>query len=164
MNSPFPTSFNGNGFLFGADLFSLLLMTSLSLMIGVVFCQQLWHDRKEPIGPAWAFCALFLAICTSTVIIWVPEIVYNVAYAEADQTLRDTLQNVKRICHVISLFPFIYYFAMLWVWRIEIILKLKAPSAKVWDDHRAGRLKQLIAVGGVCCVFATSVAIGRTFS
>ena len=159
-----PTSFDGNGFLFAGDLFALLMITSLSSVIATVFGRLLWASRHEARGPAWAFCSLVFAACIAAIIRYPPEIVYSISYGEVSQHTRDVIQNIKRVCNVVSMFPAIFWLSTVYVWRNEIILRLKAPTARIWVDYRFSQGKGLLfSVTGLSFVLSTAIALGRYF-
>ncbi|MBD8734879.1 hypothetical protein [Sphingomonas sp. CFBP 13706] len=163
-NSPYPDSFLGNGFLFGGALFALVLMTCFAILIFTVFAKQLWYDRHQGINPASIFCSVFLTISCAMIIRCAPEAVWMISYAELDRYQRATVGNVKRFLDLFALFPVGLWMSLILMWKDEILLKLKAPTARIWVDYRITPLKRVLPLAALCMAFALFVTLGRAYS
>jgi hypothetical protein len=162
--SPFPVSFDGNGALYASALFTLLIVCSLTIMVGFAHAQRLWIDRKEGKTLAWAFRTLVVSVCTAAFIRAAPEVVYMIAYADASAATLQAILIVKRLMDTITLVPFLGWVSMVWLYGTEIEFAIKRPASRMWIDHRSHRLKRFATVVILSAAFAVTVTAGRLFT
>jgi hypothetical protein len=161
--SPYPDSFMGNGLLFGGALFALVLMSSFAVLVGSIFAKQLWCDRRTGLDPSNALCSVFATICAAMLIRCAPEAIWMISYAELSHASRNAIANVKRFLDLFALVPVALWMSVVICWKDELLLKLKAPTARIYIDYRLTPLRRVIPLAGLCFAFALFVTLGRAY-
>lgn len=162
--SPFPVSFDGNGFLYAAALFTLIVITSLATMVGITHVQRLWSDRGTGKTLVWAFRTFVTAVCAAAIVRCAPEVVYMVAYADASASTLQTILVIKRALDVFAIVPVLLWMSIVWLYGPEIEFAIKYPAGKMWTDHRLHRLRRFAGVVGLAGLLAITVTLGRLFT
>jgi hypothetical protein len=161
--SPFPVSFDGNGVLYAAALFVLIVITSLATMVGIAHAQRLWADRAQGKTLAWAFRTLITAVCAASIIRCSPEVVYMIAYADASAETLQSILVIKRSLDVFAIVPVLLWMSIVWLYGPEIEFAMKYPAGKMWTDHRLHRLRRFASIVGLAGALAVTVTLGRLF-
>lgn len=162
--SPFPVSFDGSGALYGAALFVLIVITCLSVMLGIAHAQRLWTDRRQGKTLVWAFRSFVAAVCVAAIVRCAPEVVYMIAYADAAPATLQSILLVKRALDVFAIVPVLSWMSIVWLYGPEIEFAIKYPVSKMWTDHRLHRLRRFSSVVGLEGAFAITVTVGRLLS
>lgn len=160
-NSPFPVSYDGSGLMFGFASFALIVICSLSMMLGSLLINHLWKDRTVGYDAVAAIRSLVLAFCVAAFIRSSPEVAYNISYAEASPDTLRTILFIKRVCDSITLIPFMVWTGTFWVWYPDIVLKLRSPQSLVWSDHRLASLKRFVSIVLLSAALASVITLGR---
>ncbi|WP_198526976.1 hypothetical protein [Sphingomonas sp. Ant20] len=161
--SPYPASFMENGYLFGAALFTMVLISMFSAMLLPLFAKQLWKDRRDGFTPANAFCATFTAICIGMIVLCSPEAFWMINYADMSVANRTITMNIIRCLDFLVLVPVGIWMTILICYRNEILLRLKAPTVRIWNDYRFTPLLRVLPLAGLCFAFALFITLGRAF-
>lgn len=163
-HSPFPVSYDGSGMMFGFALFSLIVIASLSMMIGSLLVNHLFKDRRCGYDGVAALRSLVLAFCVAAFIRCSPEVAYNVAYAEASPSTLQTILFTKRVCDTITLIPFMIWAGTFWAWYPDMVLKLRSTTSMVWSDNRLASLKRFISIVLLSGALASAITLGRALN
>lgn len=163
-HNPFPVSYDGSGIMFGFALFSLIVIASLSLMIGSMLVNHLFKDRAYGYDGVSALRSLVLAFCVAAFIRCSPEIAYNIAYAEASPSTLQTILFTKRVCDTITLIPFMIWAGTFWAWYPDMVLKLRSTRSMVWTDNRLASLRRFASIVLLSATLAGAITLGRAFS
>jgi hypothetical protein len=108
--SPFPASFQGNPFLYGATLASLLTIGVLGVLIVRWMARDLWRDRHvdHPRSIAFLFRLMILIAGTVATLRTLPEVIFMTCYGDpgVSADLLSLILTVKRVLDIVSL-PFV---------------------------------------------------------
>lgn len=162
-SSPFPASFDGSGGLFAFVLFAMIVASTLALTLWIVQAKQLWADRRFGRDPSWALNSLVLAVCTGIMMRCIPDATYMISFGDAAPVTIQRILTVKRVMDFMFLAPVIYWMAVFWMYRSDIMLKLRSPSNIVYSDFRFAQLKRFAGLVSMSFGLAVAVTLGRLY-
>jgi hypothetical protein len=103
--SPYPASFNGNPWLYGMSLASLMAITMFSAIVCGWMMRDIWRDRfnDHPTTPVFLFRLMVAIISFTAFLRCLPEVAYMTCYGEVTGDTMGQILTVKRMADVIAL-------------------------------------------------------------
>lgn len=165
--SPYPASFNGNPWLYGMSLASLMAITMFGVTVAGWMARDIWRDRFHdyPTSPAFLFRAMVMIISFTAFIRCVPEVAYMTLYGEVTGDTMSTILSVKRAMDVLALPSVVSWMTILVLIYPFVIIALKAQRVSgmnaidplsVWP-----RLMRPLAVLFSILVIASLMAVAK---
>lgn len=160
--SRFPISYNGDGWLYWVALFGLIVMCLLMLQTALAIGNQIWDDRKRPMGATFAHRMTFFLVCITEIVRNAPEVAYRVAWGEVTPATLQLILTVKESLNILAAatlfcwFLIHHYFEPLWT------LKLDSPSNRVWGGNTRF-IKHAVTVAFLAAILAGSITFYKAF-
>lgn len=164
--SPYPPSFDGNPWLYGSALASLItigIINAINLRWMVV---DLYADRyrSHPLSVLFLFRTMIGLLSLVGVVRCFPEVVYLTCYGEVTGYWMGVILTVKRVADTISLPGVILWTGILNVTYSRMVLALttveqRAVQIDPWQQwHRLGKP---LAILGMILLCASLIAVAK---
>lgn len=126
--SPYPASFNGNPWLYGMSLASLMAITMFGAIVSGWMLRDIWRDRfnDHPTAPAFLFRLMVAIISFTAFIRCLPEVAYMTCYGEVTGDTMGRILTVKRMADVLALPSVVGWMTILVLIYPFVMLALKA--------------------------------------
>jgi hypothetical protein len=164
--SPFPTSFNNDGWLYGLSFFSLLWLAMLNSVIFGWMVRDIYRCRfrDHPTSLAFLLRLIFAIIPMVGLVRLVPQLLYMALYGEVTGETMATLLHIVRVGDNLALPLGGSWMLLLAMIYYHLFLQLSSPDARrthvfapasVWP--RLGRAALItILVGFIACLMAVA--------
>jgi hypothetical protein len=166
-HSPYPASFNNNGWLYFSSLTSLMCISMLCAVVFGWMARDIWRDRFEdhPLSLAFLFRFMVAVISSIGFIRCAPEVAFITCYGEVTGDMMSRILTMRRFADTLALPNVVLWQAILALIYPFVMIALKSQQARavvvldplsVWP-----RLVRAFVIVVTIVVISAAMALGK---